>query len=100
MENKSTTLRSLAENKNLYIGAAVDIELLRTDREYKKLLAKEFNMVTAENAMKWWALQPKQNEFVFNDADEIISFAKENKMGIRGHTLVWDKGLPKWLKEG
>jgi|SRR3989344_994060 len=98
--NQSTTLRSVFENRNLYIGAAVDIELLQTDKDYLELLRKEFNMVTPENAMKWWALQPKRDEFVFDDADEIVSFAKENNMAIRGHTLVWDKGFPKWLKEG
>lgn len=99
MENKFITLRSLAENKNLYIGAAVNIELLRTDKEYKELLAKEFNMVTPENAMKWWALQADQGVFTFDDADYIVSFAKDNNLAIRGHTLIWDKKLPKWLTE-
>lgn len=99
MENKSTTLRSLAENRGLYIGAAVDIELLRTDKEYRELLAREFNMITPENAMKWWALQDEQDKFTFKDADDIVSFAKENNLAVRGHTLVWDKKLPKWLTE-
>ena len=99
MENKSATLRSLAENKGLYIGAAVDIELLRIDKEYRELLALEFNMVTPENAMKWWALQAEQDKFTFKDADDIVSFARENNLAVRGHTLVWDKKLPKWLTE-
>lgn len=99
MENKSTTLRSLAESKGLYIGAAVNIKLLRNDNEYKSILIREFNMITPENAMKWRALQPNQGEFAFNDADEIVSFAQENSMAIRGHTMIWDKGLPKWLTE-
>src|SRR3989344_8473640 len=99
MENKSITLRSLAENKGLYIGAAVDIELLRIDKEYRELLAREFNMVTPENAMKWWALQAEQDKFTFKDADDIVSFARENNLAVRGHTLVWDKKLPEWLTE-
>lgn len=99
LNNNSENLRTLADKKGLFIGAAVDIELLQTSEEYRNLLAQEFNMVTPENTMKWWALQPEKGVYTFKDADEIVVFAMDNNMAIRGHTLIWDKKLPKWLTE-
>lgn len=93
------SLRSLAEARSISIGAAVDAGALWADRLYGKTLAREFNMVTPENEMKFASLQPIRNRYNFRDADTIVRFAKAHGMQVRGHTLVWHHQLPMWLIE-
>ena len=63
----------------------------------KKLTAREFNSITAENCMKPEFIQPSQGNFTFDEADQMVSFAEKNNMSIVGHTLVWHHMTPKWF---
>lgn len=60
-------------------------------------LLKHFNAVTAENMMKWEALQPNQTVFRFRGADALIKDAKANDWQVIGHTLVWHNQTPAWV---
>jgi len=51
------TLRQLAEARGVYVGAAVVPETMRRNSLYADILANEFNELTAENAMKFAAMQ-------------------------------------------
>jgi len=93
------TLRALAAARGLRIGAAVNVQALRDDADYRAVLAAEFNAVTAENAMKFAPFQPERGIFRFDDADELVSFAEAHGMTVRGHTLAWHETLPSWLTE-
>ena len=94
------TLRSLAQKHNFFIGSAVNVKALRKDFLYRDRLSREFNIITAENAMKFKRLHPKPKSFDFSRTDYLMAFASANKMQVRGHTLVWHNALPDWLKEG
>ena len=94
------TLRELADRRSFGIGAAVAVNALRDDAEYRAVLGREFNMVVPENAMKMGWLQASRDKFAFSDADEIVAFAQSNRMRVRGHTLVWHQCLPDWFKTG
>lgn len=61
------------------------------------LLTKHFNSITAENDMKWDALEPTEGNFNFATADALVNFAMANNMLVRGHTLVWHNQNPSWL---
>ncbi|HEU4903536.1 MAG TPA: endo-1,4-beta-xylanase [Flavisolibacter sp.] len=61
------------------------------------LIVTQFNSLTAENAMKMGPIHPKENEYYWNDADEIAAFAKKHGMKMRGHTLCWHAQTPKWM---
>jgi endo-1,4-beta-xylanase len=76
------------------IGAAVNLDTLVSQQ---KLIKKHFNSITAENDMKFEHLQPEEGQFHFGIADKIVSFAKENGMKVRGHTLVWHNQTPNWM---
>lgn len=76
------------------IGAAVDSKSYTTHAD---LLVPHFNSVTAENEMKFNALQPAEGNFTFSTADKIVDFATNNQMKVRGHALVWHSQTPSWL---
>jgi endo-1,4-beta-xylanase len=77
------------------IGVAVSPRALKTDEA--DLILREFNSLTAENAMKMGPIHPKEGEYFWKDADSIVAFAEKNKMKIRGHTLCWHNQTPKWM---
>ncbi|MCL5747020.1 MAG: endo-1,4-beta-xylanase [Patescibacteria group bacterium] len=93
----NTPLKDLAIKKGIYIGAAINVEKLVSDEKYKRLVKKEFNMVTPENAMKWFNTHPVKDRFTFDQADLFMDFAKENNLAVHAHVLVWHKHLPDWL---
>ncbi|HSM83711.1 MAG TPA: endo-1,4-beta-xylanase [Nodosilinea sp.] len=94
------TLATAAANHRLWIGTAVNHNALDRDPHYRHCLAQEFNLVTAENAMKLHRLQPRPHEFDFTQADRLMAFAAEHQLAVRGHTLVWHEALPDWLNDG
>lgn len=91
------SLRYLADKRNIFVGAAVNTNLLDKDQDYTNLLKTEFNMVVSENAMKWHTLRPQKDVYDFAQADKLGLFAEDNKMAIRGHTLVWGAKMPEWF---
>lgn len=91
------TLREVADKNNIFIGAAVNTNLLNKDLDYISTLKSEFNMVVAENAMKWNHLRPNIDTYLFDDADKLVDFAEKNDMAVRGHTLVWGAKMPEWF---
>ena len=93
-------LRALALSSDIRFGAAVNVEVLNTDKAYARLLAREFNLVTPENAMKFSIVQPERGRFDFTQADALIEFAKAHAMQVNGHVLVWHQQLPDWLSQG
>lgn len=95
------SLRELAQARHLLIGAAVGSALYDpSEPEYSAILAREFNFVTPENAMKWGNLSPQQGVYNFQAADQIVQFAQKNSQKVRGHTLVWYQQMPNWLVAG
>ncbi|HEY3012411.1 MAG TPA: endo-1,4-beta-xylanase [Gemmatimonadales bacterium] len=96
-ETARPALRELAAGRHLEIGVAVSARALHDDRLFRQWLAREFSLVTTENALKFGPLHPARNRYDFRDADAIVAFAERHRMRIRGHTLVWKRQLPEWL---
>src|SRR5690606_2583475 len=61
---------------------------------------KHFNSVTAEDQMKFDALQPTEGNFTYGTADQMVDFAIDNGMQVRGHALVWHRQTPSWVFTG
>ncbi len=97
--NTDAPLRQAALHSKLLIGTAVRPSLL-AEPAYSAALAREFNMVEPEDAMKWWTVRPMENSFDFTQADQVVRYAQAHAMQVRGHCLVWDHDNPKWLTEG
>lgn len=78
----------------LHIGSSVRADALQTDPAYARLLAREFNLVTPENAMKFSVVQPERGRFDFAQADALVEFSEANGMQVNGHVLVWHSSSP------
>ena len=90
-------LRELAAAAGLRIGAAVDAAALRQDPEYARVLARHFDAVTPENALKWAPIEHQPGIRDTADADLIVAFAREHRQVVKGHALVWDQEIPHWI---
>ena len=94
------TLRSLAQAHGIYIGTTVSVGALQREKQYRDILATEFNMVTPEVSMKFDATEPERCHYTFTEGDTLVAFAKAHNMQVRGHNLVWYMALPSWLTTG
>jgi endo-1,4-beta-xylanase len=93
------TLRESAQARQVLIGTAAR-PLQLSEALYASTLAREFNMLEPEDALKWEVVHPQRREFDFSQADQVLEFATKHNMKVRGHTLVWHRQNPKWLAEG
>ncbi|WP_178023860.1 endo-1,4-beta-xylanase [uncultured Paenibacillus sp.] len=95
----SQTFNSVPSLKKLFesdfkIGAAVKPSTIWTQ---ESLLAYHFNSMTAENEMKFASVHPGEQKYTFEAADQLVKFAREHGMAMRGHTLVWHNQTSDWL---
>jgi endo-1,4-beta-xylanase len=91
-------LRTYADRCSRFVGAAVSYNPLRYEPTYGEVLAREFNILTTENALKFKYTEPYQDRFTFGQSDYIVNFAEEHNMKVRGHTLIWHNSLPSWVE--
>lgn len=94
------TLRSIADIKEFNIGCSVSGSSLIGDSSLRQILTREFNTITTETDLKFAQIQPNRGVYDFTVADEIINFAIENNLKVRGHTLIWHSSVPAWLENG
>jgi endo-1,4-beta-xylanase len=92
-------MRLLATQRHLFIGAATDPGYLQNP-DASQLLAREFNMLVPEVAMKWEVIHPKPGGYDFLRGDALVTFARQHQMAVRGHVLVWDLQMPAWVTNG
>ncbi len=78
------------------VGVAVNNRNV-TDADQIALIKREFNSITAENAMKPQPTEPRKGEFNWEDADRIADFCRQNGIKLRGHTLMWHSQIGPWM---
>jgi len=60
-------------------------------------IKEQFTVVVAENAMKPEELAKKaEGQYSFEQADDLVDFARVSGIKVRGHTLVWHQQVPAW----
>jgi endo-1,4-beta-xylanase len=96
---REQSLREASSASGMLIGAAVRRAQL-SEAAYASTLAREFNMLEPEDALKWEVVHPERRSFDFSQVDQIVDFAIRDGIKVRGHTLVWHRQNPKWLTEG
>lgn len=93
------SLREQADRSGLLMGTAVNPSRFN-EVPYAATLAREFNMIEPENAMKWGAIRSNRETFNFKLGDQVVDFARAHTMKVRGHCLLWHKYNPAWLVKG
>lgn len=78
------------------IGVAVPSSYL-SDPSRSALIKKHFNSITSEWEMKPKFIAPKEGTYDFSAADKYVEFAANNKMRVRGHTLIWHIDAAEWM---
>ncbi|KQR16734.1 endo-1,4-beta-xylanase [Cellulomonas sp. Leaf334] len=91
----ASSLKDLATAAGKDIGFALDPNRL-SESAYKSIADSEFNLVVAENAMKWDATEPSQNSFSYGQGDQVANYAASTGKELYGHTLVWHSQMPSW----
>ncbi|MCC5842711.1 MAG: endo-1,4-beta-xylanase [Verrucomicrobia bacterium] len=88
-----------------HFGTCVSHTWLERDtppaRQYREFIARHFNTVVGESSMKWAYTERERGTHDFTWADQLLDFAGENNLAVRGHTLFWTKIRYKadWVKE-
>src|SRR3981081_3092081 len=96
-------LRQAASQRALLIGAAAQADefgppnKLTEEAGYATTLAAQFNMLEAENAMKWNPIHPSRSTYNFTAGDKLVAFAQANGMKMRGHNRCWWSFNPSWV---
>ncbi len=95
----SVTLKDTFKNAFL-VGVALNPRQFDgSDPQATALIEREFNCATAENAMKWEAVEPRNNDFDFKQADQFIDFCRQHDLTAIGHNLCWHSQLPSWVSK-
>ncbi|WP_329047735.1 endo-1,4-beta-xylanase [Amycolatopsis sp. NBC_01488] len=92
----ASTLRSLAEAQNRYIGTELTGGMVN-NATITSLAGTQFDMVTPGNEMKWDTTEPANGAYNFGPGDNVVSVAQSHTMRVRGHNLVWHAQLPGWV---
>lgn len=79
------------------IGGAININILKSDENYKNLAIEHYNSVTAEYEMKMNTMSLSNGVYNFEDGDYLCDFAAENNMRVHGHVLIWYSETPAWI---
>lgn len=93
----ANSLQAHAHKRGLLAGCAVSAANLKDDA-FTRVLAAQFGLVVAENAMKFGPIKPKPDAYFFDDADALVNFAHLHNIKVRGHNFVWHSQLPTWFK--
>jgi endo-1,4-beta-xylanase len=100
---KGATLRTAGGAKHVILGAAANPKHLG-EPAYASTLAAEFSQLEPENQMKFGPIHPRPGDdasaYDFSPADQLVAFAQQHNMVVRGHCFVWHQQVPERLTAG
>ena len=93
------TIRDLAKERGRFIGTILNSEWFNDaiEPEFEEIHKTQFNVVVAENEMKFDATEPNENEFNFTKGDKMVEYALANGIRVRGHALAWHSQVAGWV---
>lgn len=95
--NASFAAPTQSQNKLVPYGAAVYLPDMVSDSRVGEAVIRYCSRVTPVSEMKWDTMRPAEDRFDFAAADAIANFARENKLDMHGHPLVWYASNADWL---
>lgn len=91
-----SSLKELARAKGILFGTAMAARQV-DDPEYVRLVRGECDVIVAENEHKWYTIHPQRGVWNHEPGDKLVSFAKDNGLKMRGHTVIWHH--PRWFPD-
>jgi endo-1,4-beta-xylanase len=88
------TLKALAGGR--LMGSAVRFDAL-PESSYRETAARHFNHVSTWGETVWVNVEPTQGVFDLGPLDQVVDFAEQHAMPVKGITLVWHELLPAWM---
>jgi endo-1,4-beta-xylanase len=95
-ERSSEGLGELALRTRRHYGFAVDPGYANNE-PVRGILRRHCGIVTAENAMKWNAIENIFGVRDYTRADRVAALAARLGVPMRGHTLAWHQSTPRYL---
>lgn len=81
------------------IGCAITNHILSM-KPYQEWFTPRFTATSLENEMKWYYTERVQGQENYTVADAMVAFAKQRRVSVRGHNILWDNPLNnlKWAR--
>ncbi|MBR6186403.1 MAG: endo-1,4-beta-xylanase [Clostridia bacterium] len=104
-EEAPESLCALTANYGFKLGAPLSYSQMR-DKNYLEMVKTHFNSITTTNEMKAYTLLDERATKARTDgmpamnytmADQMVQWAMDNGIGVRGHVLVWDAYMTDWF---
>ena len=92
-------LKDIYQDAFLIGSIASHHQLVQPDASISALFQREFNVLTAENDMKWQRIYPSPEGYNFSAADALMQQAEDCQCEVVGHTLIWHQQTPDWVFE-
>ena len=93
----SQSLGAIAAKSGFIFGAAAG-PVIDKDIAYRSLYTEHARIVTTDIAMKMGTIAPQPGPKRFESADRLLQFCASNRIGMRGHCLIWNEWVPQWIK--
>ena len=99
------TLRELAEERGLLVGAALQADPLRNETLYRDIAGREFNLLFPEGSFLISEMHTPEDPYSLShdmtDLDTIVDFAVENGAEVQAFHLVWflEASWAPWLND-
>ncbi len=104
------SLDSLSREYGFVMGASFNYNHVKADPLYMNLVKTHFSSVTCTNETKAYSLLNQKKSQAAEDgmpvmnyaqADQMVRWAQQNGLKVRGHVLVWDAYMCDWFfREG
>jgi len=91
------SLNQIARPNGLIFGAAAP-STIDADTTYRQLYLSQTGLMTTDNALKMSAIAPQPGPKRYETADRMLQFCANDKIGMRGHCLIWNEWVPEWIK--
>lgn len=98
-EPEGVALQLAAGSINRMYGSAFSEKMLNSSSRARAMTLTQCASITPEWSLKWDRIAPQQDALDFSAADAIANFARTHGKRMRGHTLLWHQGLPRWAND-
>ena len=92
--------RAAAAYPDLRIGGVGGMDTWVNNPAYRAAMSAHFHLASTENSLKFNSTEPANDIWGFASANATIELGLARGGSTRGHTFVWNQGIPSWVTSG